>query len=321
VVYNKLGAGPCQNKFKKISEYFMTTIDNNLKLLSAGEQTRLSWTKAIRNYDQIPSAYQAAFNGHFKSTDDFPYTLLAPFNGSFLKPTYEKLVSCTQDSLTIFERYPERINVTAYKLDAITYIETGSVLLYSWLTINGIDQDGRSSATTIKFNTVGDGLFLPILARIRGQADYSSENQLAAEQAKFDYLSVLNYKFMNYGRRSLLPGDRVQRIVLQPELRKEFLRLFGKSVWQLIFPAHILILTNHEVISIRDASKTASYGGIWNYVPLEKISSVKLSEEGNGKLKLCLELPGQNGVELSFEASRKAEVETLQVEIQKLISK
>ena len=293
----------------------MTTIDNNLKLLSAGEQTRLSWTKAIRNYDQIPTAYQAAFNDHFKSTDDFPYTLLAPFNGSFLKPTYEKLISCTENSITIFERHPERINVTAYRLDAINYTETGSVLLYSWLTINGIDQDGRFSATTIKFNTVGDGLFLPILSRIRGQVDFSSENQLAVEQAKFDYLSVLNYKFMNYGRRSLQPGDRVQRIVLQPELRKEFLKLFGKSFWQLVFPAHIIILTKHEVISIREASKISSYGGIWNYVPLEKISSVHLDEEENGNLRLCLELPAHDRIEIPFEASRKAEADALQNEI------
>ena len=118
----------------------MTTIDNNLKLLSATEQTRLSWTKAIRNYDQIPSAYQAAFTGHFKSTDDFPYTLLAPFNGSFLKPTYEKLVSCTEDSITIFERQPERINVTAYKLNAINYTETGSV---QWSQkLHGVTWDG-----------------------------------------------------------------------------------------------------------------------------------------------------------------------------------
>jgi hypothetical protein len=195
------------------------------------------------------------------------------------------------------------------------------VLLYSWLTINGIDQDGRSSATTIKFNTVGDGLFLPILSRIRGQADYSSENQLAVEQAKFDYLSVLNYKFMNYGRRSVQPGDRVQRIVLQPELRKEFLNLFGKSFWQLVFPAHILILTNHEVISIRDASKIATYGGIWNYVPLEKISSVQLNEEANGNLKLCLELPAHDMLEIPFEASKRAETETLRAEItQQLVS-
>jgi hypothetical protein len=299
----------------------MTTIDNNLKLLSATEQTRLSWTKAIRNYDQIPSAYQAAFNGHFKSTDDFPYTLLAPFNGSFLKPTYEKLVSCTEDSIAIFERYPERISVTAYKLNAINYTETGSVLLYSWLTINGIDQDGRSSATTIKFNTVGDRLFLPILSRIRGQADFSSESQMAVEQAKFDYLSVLNYKFMNYGRRSLQPGDSVQRIVLQPEVRKEFLNLFGKSFWKLVFPAHIIILTNHEVISIQDASKVASsYGGIWNYVPLEKISSVQLNEEANGNLTLCLELPADDRLEIPFEASNKAEAEKLQAEIKQLVS-
>ncbi len=149
-------------------------------------------------------------------------------------------------------------------------------MLNSWLTIFGIDHQGQSGATTIKFNTVGDELFRPIFSNIRASADYSLGSQLNVEKNSFDFLSVLNFKFMNYGRRSLRPGDKVLRVILQPELRKEILTVFGRSFSQFSFPAHLLILTNNEIISIRDASKIAEYGGIWNYIPRRKINSVSL---------------------------------------------
>lgn len=290
---------------------------NTSSHLSAAQQTRMSWTKFIEDYDQIPLVYQDVFNNHFLPGSKFPYTILVPAFADFLRPDPEKLVCCSEQVITIFEKRSDKIRATSLNYTSIHYVEVGTVLLHSWLTIFGMDQQGNPAAPSIQFNTVGEELFLPILSRLRTSSGNLAVNQLEVEKARFDYLSNINFKFMNYGRRSIRKGDRVVKIIVQPEIRKEILKVFGKSFSQQISPAHILILTNQEIISIRDgAMKTSTYGGIWNYISRDMLQFTSLREDENGRLILGLEMRSDHKINMVFDASQKPVIENFREEIQ-----
>jgi hypothetical protein len=293
----------------------MSNLDNDISHLSAAQQTRLSWTKFIATYDQLPPAYQKAYDELFTVGGKFPYTLWTPGYADLLKPVPERLICTSEESIIIFEKRGEKIRHVSMKYDSISYIENGIVLLHSWLTIFGIDQNGEIAAPSIRYNTVSEEMVLPILASLRVSPDRQRVSPLDVEMARFDYLSKINFKFMNYGRSSIRNGDQVLKIVLQPEIREEIVRIFGISFSKQVSPDHIVILTKDEIISIRNTGKVSSYGGIWNYIPREKISSVSLENDDNGWLILGLQLQSGHRVLLTFDESRKTEIEKFRDEI------
>ena len=294
----------------------MRNIDIDTSHLSAAQQTRLSWTKFIPAYDQLPPVYQKSYDALFKPGSKFPYMLWTPGYADFLKPAPERLICCSEESITIFEKRAEKIRHISMKYDAINYTENGSVLLHSWLTIFGIDQNGESAAPSIRYNTVCEEMLQPIFASLRTSPNLQSGSLFDVEKARFDFLSKLNFKFMNYGRRSIRNGDQVLEIVMQPEIRKEILRIFGKSFSQQVSPAHILILTKDEIISIRNTSKVSTYGGIWNYIPRNRVSSISLDNDDNGRFILGLQFQSNHQISMIFDESQKAKIENLRDELQ-----
>lgn len=296
----------------------MRNIDNGSGHLSAAEQTRMTWANFIQDYDQIPPAYQKVYSNHFQPGTKFPYTILTPAYVDFLRPTPEKLICCSEQGIIIFEKRSEKIRETPINYSSINYFEVGTVLLHSWLTIFGIDQKGNLAAPSVRYNTVGENLFLPIISRLRASSGYLAGSQLEVEKAKFDFLSNINFKFMNYGRRCIRNGDQVVKIIVQPEIRKEILKIFRKSFTKQISPAHILILTDKEIISVREdvsKSKSSSYGGIWNYIPRAALQSTSLSEDENGRLIFGLEMRPDHKINIIFDASQKTVIENLRDEI------
>jgi hypothetical protein len=58
---------------------------------------------------------------------------------------------------------------------------------------------------------------------------------------------------MYYARNSLLPGERVEQYILQPEIETRRAILFGMMVLKrIVCLTHILIQTDRELILIRD---------------------------------------------------------------------
>jgi len=202
-----------------------------------------------------------------------------------------------------------------YPIDGINYIEVKSILLDSHIKISGVTKQGVSTSTTIKFNSANEYLFTPILQKMRSAISESKSAVQSSELDKFDYLLRSNYKFMNYARQSLLAGEKVIQSILQPEIRVPVFKALGRIFSKTISPTHISILTDRELIVIREDEPqnrtVGKYGGLWNYIPLNKIASLTLNGKDDDLLILSIQLPESIRLEYLFQASAKHELDQL----------
>jgi hypothetical protein len=286
--------------------------------LTGWEQSRLSWARVAEFYDEIPEVYRAWLDPLIRGRETFPYIVLTPTYEGYFRKENEKLVCMLDRTLHIVERARDRLIPTAYPVEDISRIEVGEILLRGWITVRGRTASGLPSSTTIKFNTVTDRLFVPFLNEFRKVTRPLSGASLDAQRAKFEELLVRNYKFMNYARGSILPGEEVLCYVLQPEIRDQWLRLFGRSLSRCISPTHIAILTERELIAISEEGGSlwqslgaVKYGGIWQYVPLERISAASIATRDDGLLALSVQLSYEDRLELLFSPSSRPDLDAL----------
>jgi hypothetical protein len=180
--------------------------------------------------------------------------------------------------------------------------------------ICGVAQHGVPACCTLKFNSITDYLFRPIVERIRLATFDAQDPAQSSEREKFDHLVRLNYKFMSYARRSLLAGEKVVHTILQPEIWERVLTVLGKTYFRTVSPTHMSILTDRELIMIGEEYRRSGedrYGGIWDYIPLNKIVALSLSRKGSNLLNLSIQLPDSACLDYLFQASAKRDVEQL----------
>src|SRR4030042_4009577 len=111
---------------------------------------------------------------------------------------------------------------------------------------------------------------------------------------------------MNFAKRSLLVGDRVVLAILQPEIRTRALTLLGRTLSRLVSPTHICILTDRELITVREENRRSAddkYGGIWDYIPLGKIVDLSVSQRDDHLFELSIQLPDGASLEYLYQAS------------------
>jgi hypothetical protein len=291
-------------------------------ILTAGEQTKLSWARRIEGREEVPAHFLDVVDELIDQTGGLPYLVLTPSYAAFLSRTTEKLLCCIEDEIRIYERVNDSTRLIAFRYADVSAVEVGCVLLKSWIKLIGRTSEGVETTLTVKFNTVTDYLFAPIIQRLRGDQGagetegipVSINLALAAEQAKFNHLAHDHYKFMNVAKKSILPGEQVIGSVMQPELRTPFVTLFGHTLTRLKAPAHIVVRTDRELIIAVEENQEAwsgshKYGSIRTYVPLSKIESITcVDEPGGDTLHLVIELNGGHLIELDFA---KAEAEAV----------
>ena len=119
-------------------------------LLTAGEQTRLSWARRIENTADVPPFYAAAVDAIMAETGpetgaataaetgQLPYLVLSPSFAQFIARTTEKLVCLLPGEVRILEKTGNAPRVTAFAWPDLSRIEVGCVLLKSWLTLTGL---------------------------------------------------------------------------------------------------------------------------------------------------------------------------------------
>lgn len=286
-------------------------------LLTGAVQTRLSWARLVESRDELPPVYRPVFDA-LPHGDPFPHVVLTPKYEGFIRRETEKLVCCLDGVLHILENRLTGLNHTAYTLDKIHHVQVGMVLLKGWMTVTGIDGSSDLASTVLKYNTVTDRLFVPFLNQIRnfdqGPASGSGQRpDLRAERRKFDYLLRRNFKFMNYARNTILDGERVICSALQPDIPEVVFRVFGRAFTRTLAAAHILILTDRELIVIEDETKGRSqdeikYGGIWNYMPLRQITSLWLEPKDETLLELSVEFAQGDRLRWLFETGSRPEI-------------
>ena len=98
-------------------------------------------------------------------------------------------------------------------------------------------------------------------------------------------------------------------------MRQPLITLFGKSLTRLIATAHLCILTDRELIIIRDDEDSpvwqpgVRYGGVWLYLPLAKIVALAVTPRTADVLTLTIELPHGERIESLFATAQQAEVD------------
>jgi hypothetical protein len=278
------------------------------------ELTKSSWAKPIRSCADVPDVYKDFFDSFIAGGREFPYTVLTPSYEKFIHKTSEKLICDGGCEIIVLEKSGNTFDTQGYPLDGIIYVEFRTVLLDASFKICSVTRHGVQTTSTLKFNSVTDYLFAPILRRVRFAGGDSMQDVQSKELEKFDHLFQVSYKFMNYGKRSLLGGEQVLHIYLQPEIRECILTFMGKTFFKTIAPTHMSILTDRELILIREEeahSREDRYGGIWDYIPLSKIVSLSLSERADNLLVLAIRLPENMSLEFLFQDSAREEINQL----------
>ena len=302
-----------ERHLRKIRQRVARPIARVRSLRTAAEQTRASWAEQVTGFDQVPAAFKDSFKTLVGDSRTWPYTLLMPTYEGFMWRENPRLVCSLDDRIHVMESAMNKITCTSYPIQDICYVEQGAILLYAWVKISGLAGDGIPSSCTLKFNAVTDYLLAPIVERVRSATGGLADADRSVEQAKFDYLARSNFKFMSYARDSILPGEKVVQIVLQPEMRNKVFSVLGWSWSRLISTAHLSILTDRELILIRDVeqsqlSRDVRYGGARGYVPLSKITSVSLTKKDHDVLALSICLSGGDPIACLFSASNEREI-------------
>jgi hypothetical protein len=284
-----------------------------LPKLTAAEQTKLTWAKSIDSYEALPEVFKEYFDPFLLEGREFPYTVLTPSYEGFIHRTSEKLICEFDREIHVLERSGNGFEARCYPLECISYVEARTVLLDAYIKISGAAKNGVPALSILRFNSVTDYLFTPILEAIRLAQAQSKEAVLSSELKKFDQWAMVNFKFMNYARRSLVGGEKVIHTILQPEIRRRAFSILGLNFYRSISPTHVCILTDRELILIQEEERRgeAKYGGVWDYVPLNKIVSLSLNEKDGNLIVLSIELPENTHLERIFQASAGREIDRL----------
>lgn len=255
-----------------------------------------SWARPVQSAADFPDIFREALQAVLSAEEPFRRMIFAPADKWGLrKKTDPKLVFIHRDSFYFLEKVKKEIRSACFPLDNLLFIQYGTILLYSWLKISGLI-DGRVVTRMIEFNSVMRDLFKDLVTEVRHSIVESDQVVCRSERKtdpdelkKFDGLGASDYKFMNYAKMSLLPGEQVIHFIHQPLYRRKRYRFFSYTA---IFP-HLHILTDKELIIINDEARKdqARYGGIWTYIPLRKVVDLRLvndSERGVFQLQILL---------------------------------
>lgn len=277
-----------------------------------------TWARRVETLRDLPELYRPFFDSlPAERTQPYPYMVITPtFKDIPRRAEREKLVCLLGDELLILEHLDDHLAQTRFPLNGRCFVERGVILLQAWITIRGQTSDGGLKSVTLRFNSVTDHIMAPFVDRLRPTPAAPSANDLDAERQRFNYLAQTHYKFYSHGRSSIQPGARVQHILLQPEIRRTHFSLLGYSLSRRLSPAHLIVLTDTELIHIRDDEsqywlKGAAHGAIWSYVPRNLITSITLTPGQHDLLALHLKLKDGAALQAPFASSAEPELTAL----------
>ena len=282
--------------------------------LNSEERTQRTWARVIDSYERIPEAYQDFFKPRFLERQPLPYIVLTPSFETLGFRISEKLVCVFDHEIQILEKNGKGLTVQCYPLDRIGYVEVSSMLLDSRLKISGVTGDGNLISSIARFSTATDYLLAPVLNKIRLYKIKSKDIVQKQELKKFDPWLTLNFKFMNFARKSFLGGEKVLSATLQPEIKKGLFTILGRTYHRTISPTHACILTDRELILIREEAlenRHDKYGGIWDYIPVRNISSLSMDRKNGNLLVLSIQLVTSESFKCLFQNSMENEVDQL----------
>ncbi len=275
---------------------------------TSSTQTRRTWAKRVESFEEIPNEFQSAFREY---ADQFPYTIYLPEDRFSISFKRNKTIICLlDDHFVLMELVHNQLQIVSSKYEDVLYVERGRILLYSWLAIAT-----PSGMLSLRFNTTHDDLFAPIVGKIRNGMSSAAPAALVSsgttgqepDLAGFDYLRKVNIKYFNYGKRSIRPEDSVISILYQPERCIHNISLFNKILFRRFSTDHLSILTDKELILIKEEDKTRNskdkaYGAVFTYIPRRQIASISFVPSPENSLYV-MDIALSDSLHLSTEIS------------------
>lgn len=278
----------------------------------------------LSSKEDIPAFFRDVFDetlcevfaSYLGALDDFPYTVL--LSEKHINPM---MLCIIRNAVYVFEK-SEAVRVHAIHRNNLNYLEIGKELLHAWMHINLIDIPNVH--LKIKFNITCEYMFEPIIHTIRNFHIHESilrhepadiSEQLNPEN--FKGLKSENYKLVNFAKGCILPGEKVLSYLYQPTVHAKTWGIINRIV---LYP-HISVLTNKEWIFIKDGSISSKsvckvpYGGLWYYVPLYRITEVRVIALEDNTVKQQVVLSNGEMIEYIYHSSLKEQVTAFTVKI------
>ena len=292
--------------------------NNPYAQMTGARQTMIAWARPVDSFEDLPEIFREPVRGLVENINNFPYSVLAPAQGNPFsgKNFSDKVLFEIGNSLCVLENRDGRVQIICLPYADVCSLETGNILLFSWFEIKIRTQTGAITTSTVEYNETTLRYFEPFLQKMRPVLAESAALDMKAERARFDTLTSLNFKFMNYARDSLVPGETVNQFIFQPKNCQNMFSLFGHNYYRTLSQAHLIILTDSEVILIGDTenisdNKRSKYGGVRRFLPLCSLVSVTLEPTLNNLYSFRMEIAPQLHVTRLFDASHRTEIENL----------
>lgn len=236
-----------------------------------------NWPQIISSNSNVP-IFQPIINKLLAGADLLPYTLYLPSDHCGNHNSNPKLLYLQDNKIYCYEYFDNQINEHIIATDRILYVEKGSILLMSWIKIVFFNQTDIDSII-IEFNTVAENLFIPFIKSVRSMFTHNNNVPDITNNYIIQKLADLEYKYQTYLKQINNDNSSVISFVYQPIFKVKWL-LFLKK---LITSPHMLVLTNNELIVVRDDKKSnkrkIKYGSTWTYIPISKIDKVEISQD------------------------------------------
>jgi len=249
----------------------------------SSSQTMKTWAIEVKSLEEIPRAFKNLYESLAPAGMELPYTVYAPPYKSNKIKSEARVLFLSDEKLYILTKTKSRIETVTFEFGNIDYVEYGLILLTSWIKIEGTTTKGENVSVTVGFSTVMDELFKRFLDTIRSSYITGNKADREQEKSKFNYLIDKNFKFMNYSKQFLQEGEEVLSNIYEPSIEKQNFKLFGRTFYRRISPAHVLILSDEEIILLEDPQsiKLSDYGATWTFIPYSKIETIRLSPDEN----------------------------------------
>jgi hypothetical protein len=269
-----------------------------------------SQPRAISSYEEIPTGFLAAFPG---ADEGFPYTVIIPEGEAFslLESVNPQMLCLYTDRLVNLEAIEGEVQKSEYALSTISSVEHGRVLLNSWVTIHS-----ASRTKTFNFSSSADQVFSPIIKALRAAANAPASEDAAPQEeiAKLGHLWKNNFKYFNYAKQALSPGSAIRASVYQEDIPLSKLNIFGKPVFSSYLSGHLALLTDRELIFIKEseeirAIKDTSCGGVFSFIPLDMVKSITFSDTNDKKVDCIANISLMDGKHYQFQYSAATAVQ------------
>ena len=280
--------------------------------MTGARQAMSNWARLIESPLQVPLAYQDALKARLDPRAPFPYMVLLPAFADKGLTLPEQMVFEQEGVLYILAREDRGIAAFSYRLSDVCSVESGLVLLVSWLTLEGWTTNDAWRATTLAFNSASRMIVWPFLQRLRSLGPAVPAPIVAPAP-----LENLPDKFLHHVRDLLLPQEEVLSWLWRPDVTLDTALASQWPFYEAQRVNHLTLLTDRALILIWDQVNEAGaedeerYGMVSRYIPLVPITDVQVKEDAAGLPYLSLTLCHEVTIERLFTANQRIELEEL----------